>query len=323
MANQLSSMKCGPTLLLIAFAYCADAVSGAEPHDGLYRENLTYQGSITGDEITYTLYLPPEYTKEKRPYPIVFFLHGAGGGNASAEVLRSYEAARKSGHIGDCIIVFPEKFGGTVWRDGARDKMPETNVLKELLPFLEDKYSISKDRRHRTVMGFSMGAAGAIFWGAKYSDLFSVVVALDSGGGTSIDDADARNFVPHYAEKQDALRQGALRIRIVQAALNTRSFRASLDEMKIPYEYAQLSKNIDDYQKGSYCRNRRDPTRKMLHNPACLTEGAWGRKTWAFIGKNMGKGAKPQRQSSPTTDCFEENEALPGDDGANRTACDS
>ena len=299
MANRLTATGRGPVFLALIFIGFGDHLTSpalsAELHEGQYQKNLTHTGSITGDEITYTLYLPPEYGEEKGPYPIIFFLHGAGGGNASSEVLRSYEAARESGNIGDCIIVFPEKYAATVWRDGARDKMPETNVLKELLPFLENTYAIAKDRRHRTVMGFSMGAAGAIYWGAKYLDLFSVVVALDGGGGTSIHDFDARNYVPEYEKQQDSLRNGALNLRIVQGALNTKGFRASLDELRIPYEYAQLSKNIDDYKEGSHCLNKRDPTRKMLHNPACLTEGSWGRDTWSFIGKSMGKGAKTQQ----------------------------
>ena len=278
-----------------AFAFLILIVSGfaclanAETHEGEYQKNLTYVGTKTGDTITYTLYLPPEYSPKKGPYPIIFFLHGAGGGNASSEVLRLYEAARKSKHIGDCVIVFPEKYPGTVWRDGAKDKRPETNVLKELLPYLESKYAISKDRRHRTVMGFSMGAAGAIYWGAKYVDLFSVVVALDAGGGSSIDDSSARNYVPQYAKKRDELLKAQLNIRIVQGALNTRRFRASLDKLKIPYEYEQLPRNVEDYPKGSHCRNKRDPSKKMLHNPACLAEGSWGRATWSFIGKRMGK----------------------------------
>jgi enterochelin esterase-like enzyme len=79
--------------------------------------------------------------------------------------------------------VFPEKYGGTVWRDGAKDKIPETNVLKELLPYLEKKHTLSSDRKERTIMGFSMGAAGSLYWGSKYLDLFSVAVALDAGGG--------------------------------------------------------------------------------------------------------------------------------------------
>ena len=277
-------------LIVAGFVVCfVNSALSADSHEGKYQKNLTYTGSQTGDEIIYTLYLPPDYSDKSEPYPIIFFLHGAGGGNASAEVLQSYEAARNAGDIGDCIFVFPEKYGGTVWRDGARGKRPETNVLKELLPFLESKYVISKDRRHRTVMGFSMGAAGSLYWGAKYLDLFSVAVALDSGGGTSIDDPDTRNYVPQFDEKQEALRNNALKLRIVQGALNTRAFRASLDELKIPYEYEQLPGSVEDFKNVPHCLKRKDPTRKMLHNPACMTTSTWGRKSWAFIGKHMGK----------------------------------
>ena len=296
MTNESSWMNtCLAPVFLSAIGYFATAEPLAAMHEGQYQKNLTHIGAITGDEITYTLYLPPKYSDKLGPYSIIFFLHGAGGGNASSEVLKSYEAARRSGQIGECIIVFPEKYAGTVWRDGAKGKMPETNILKELLPFLESKYAVSKDRQHRAVMGFSMGAAGAIYWGAKYSNLFSTVVALDSGGGTSIHDPESRNYVPHYSEKREALRKTPLNMRIVQGALNTRAFRASLDELKIPYDYAQLSKSIEDYPKGSSCLNKRDPTKKMLHNPACLTEGSWGRDTWSFIGKSMAAGVKPQQ----------------------------
>ena len=71
--------------------------------------------------------------------------------------MQSYEAARKAGKIQDFVVVFPEKYGGTVWRDGAKDKRPETNVLKELLPHLEKEHALTRNRGARTIMGFSMG----------------------------------------------------------------------------------------------------------------------------------------------------------------------
>jgi enterochelin esterase-like enzyme len=240
---------------------------------------------VTGDEIIYTFYLPPEYDKDKGPYPLIVFLHGAGGGNASSQVMQSYEAARKAGKIGDFAVIFPEKYGGTVWRDGAKEKRPETNILKELLPYLEKKHAITQDRRQRTIMGFSMGAAGSIYWGAKHLDIFSTVVALDAGGGTSFADPQARNYVPEYGKKTKAI-QETLKLRLVQGGLNTRKFRDSLDQLKISYDYFQLPSDITAYQEGSCCLNKKDPTRKFLHNPICMTEGHWGVATWAFIEKN-------------------------------------
>lgn len=260
------------------------AQSDARIHEGQYQKNLTFEGPITGDEIIYTLYLPPGHNKAKGPYPLIIFLHGAGGGNSSFEVLQSYEAARKDGLIKDAIIVFPEKYGGTVWRDGAKDKMPETNVLKELLPYLEQEHGAASERSQRTIMGFSMGAAGSIYWGAKHLDLFSTAVALDAGGGSSVTDSSARNYVPQYEEKADEIRK-SLRLRIVQGGLNTRGFRQTLDELEISYEFQQLPGVVSDYPEGSSCLNKKDPTKKFLHNPKCMTEGEWGRNTWAFIGK--------------------------------------
>ena len=199
--------------------------------------------------------------------------------------MQSYEAAQKAGKIQDFVVVFPEKYGGTVWRNGAKDKRPETNVLKELLPYLEKRYALTQDRRQRTIMGFSMGAAGSIYWGAKHLDVFSTAVALDAGGGTSFTDPQARNYVPEYGKKTKAI-QKSLKLRLVQGGLNTRKFRDSLDQLKISYDFFQLPHDISAYPAGSCCLNKKDPTRKFLHNPICMTENAWGVATWAFIEKN-------------------------------------
>ena len=264
------------------------AQAGSGIHAGRYQKNLKYKGLITGDEIIYTLYLPPGYAKDKGPYPLIVFLHGAGGGNASLQVMQSYELAREAGKIGDFTVVFPEKYGGTVWRDGARGKRPETNILKELLPYLEKEHTLTQDRRARTVMGFSMGAAGSIYWGAKHLDIFSTAVALDAGGGTSFTDPQARNYVPEYGKKTKAI-QESLKLRLVQGGLNTKKFRDSLDQLKISYDYFQLPNDIAAYPAGSCCLNKKDPTRKFLHNPICMTENVWGMATWAFIEKNTFK----------------------------------
>jgi enterochelin esterase-like enzyme len=268
----------------------------ADAPAGSYNKNLTYKGPITGDHVIYTLYLPPGHSPDKGPYPLIIFLHGAGGGNASADVVKSYEVARKSGLIQDSVIVFPEKYGGTVWRDGAKDKMPETNVLKELLPYLEKKHALSSDRKERTIMGFSMGAAGSLYWGSKYLDLFSVAVALDAGGGNSMTDDTVRNYVPAFSEKKKALQDGSLAIRFVQAGLNTTRFREALKESSIPFDYVQIPKEFDYYKEGSCCLNKRKPGKIMLHNPACLVEDSWGQDTWAFVGKHTGVKRDPTQK---------------------------
>ena len=269
----------------VSLAASCSGFAQSEPHEGTYQKNLVYKGPITEKEIIYTLYLPPSYNKDAGPYPLVIFLHGAGGGNSSFEVMQSYESARSAGLIGDAIFVFPERYGGTVWRDGAKNKMAETNVLKELLPYLEKEYGATTEREQRTIMGFSMGAAGSIYWGGKYPELFSTVVALDAGGGNSVSESTARNYIPEYLENTERIRD-SVKIRLVQGGLNTRVFQETLKELEIPFDLEYLPREVSDYPEGSCCLNRKDPTKKFLHNPKCMTEGEWGKNTWKFIEAN-------------------------------------
>ena len=90
-------------IIFVFFTLQTQAESGV--YQGKYQKNLIYKGPVAGDEIIYTLYLPPGHGKDKGPYPLIVFLHGAGGGNASSQVMQSYEAARKAGKIGNFAVV--------------------------------------------------------------------------------------------------------------------------------------------------------------------------------------------------------------------------
>ena len=72
-------MKFLPVLTYFVLGFCAiQAKAQSDIHQGKYQKNLTYRGPATGDEIIYTLYLPPRYAKDKGPFPLIIFLHGAG-----------------------------------------------------------------------------------------------------------------------------------------------------------------------------------------------------------------------------------------------------
>ena len=130
-----------------------------------------------------------------------------------------------------------------------------------------------------------MGAAGSLYWGSKYLDIFSVAVALDGGGGTSMTDSSARNYVPLFKEKAEDIKK-SLKIRFVQGGMRTKSFRDSLEKLGIKYDFDQVPKDVSYFEDGCPCLNKRDKTKLFLHNPACMIKDKWGESTWKFIGDN-------------------------------------
>jgi S-formylglutathione hydrolase FrmB len=83
--------------------------------------------------------------------------------------------------IGALIVVFPQGFAEGYWadtRDGARPA--ETQIIRELLPYVEGNFRTLAHRARRGVTGFSMGGFGAFAYALKYPELFSVGIGYDS-----------------------------------------------------------------------------------------------------------------------------------------------
>ena len=67
------------TVAVVAFSLSA-ASAQFESHEGTYQKNLTYKGSITGNEILYTLYLPPDHSRMQALILSSSFSMGPGEG---------------------------------------------------------------------------------------------------------------------------------------------------------------------------------------------------------------------------------------------------
>jgi enterochelin esterase-like enzyme len=237
-------------------------------YEGIHDKNLTYTGPETGDEIQYELYLPPDYSEDKGPYPLIIQLHGGGGNTQSDGWIPSYEIARNAGRIDDYIVVFPYGYAGTMWEDDIKEgKKPETNVILELLPYLEEKYPLYGHRDKRVISGFSMGAHGTMTWAAKYYDLFSVFVVMDVGDMTVDPNKNLRRKIEVVGENADLFRD-KVALRFISTSGNPVTFLSELDSMNIAYSY----------EKGS-C-----PT----HSVACVCSDDHGQNTWVFIQEHIG-----------------------------------
>jgi predicted peptidase len=117
----------------------------------------------------YLLYLPPDYGKEKKDWPLVLFLHGLGDklprmkrGGLPATVARKKEAR--------FILVAPEN-PARGWRPSA---------VNALLEDVMAKYAVDKDRVY--VTGLSMGGFGTWSLAGAYPDRFAAIIPICGGG---------------------------------------------------------------------------------------------------------------------------------------------
>jgi enterochelin esterase-like enzyme len=197
-------------------------------------------------DVGYNVYLPPGYADTKngaKRYPVIYFLHGAGGnensdaGGFSDMVRKEIEAKR----IPPVICVFPNG-GMSGYTDRPADKiMGETLIVKELVPHIDARYRTIATREGRALCGFSMGGGGAIRLALKYPDLFSAAGswagALRMRGG----DSDPAALAKENAEKV----RGRVRLLMIVGDQDMTfaphpPFVQALKDLKIGHEYRVL-----------------------------------------------------------------------------------
>ena len=124
-------------------------------------------------DIGYYVFLPEDYSPEKK-YPMVVFLHGAGErGNGKDELckiqkhaLPKYAAAGKKFPF---ILLCPQCPGRIVWNNIVFE-------LKALIDKVAEEYNADMGRI--AITGLSMGGFGAMRNGLKYNETFGQIISL-------------------------------------------------------------------------------------------------------------------------------------------------
>ena len=89
-----------------------------------------------------------------------------------------FDGAIRAGHVRPAIMVIPNSGKRTEYRDWQpQNVLPETFLIRELLPHIDATYRTVKDRRGRWIEGMSMGGNGCLKMALRYTDLFGSVVA--------------------------------------------------------------------------------------------------------------------------------------------------
>lgn len=143
--------------------------------------DVSFTGPVTKKTVSFRVYLPPSYECSGLRYPVTYFLHGLGGGPSTVKPLvASLEAEMKKGTTGPFIVVAADGYGDSMWADSADGTQPaETDVIRQVIPYVDATFRTVPDARRRVVQGFSMGGFGAMLYAAKFPDTFSAAVSFD------------------------------------------------------------------------------------------------------------------------------------------------
>lgn len=180
---------CFSLLLLSATSQAQTTATEQQPAARV--ESVRFESKLVGRSLPYNVVLPPLYgTHGARTvrYPVIYLLHGLGGGAGDWVSARARLAAHASQYR--FIIVTPEGRDGwyTDSATNASDKF-ETYILEELIPDVERRYRALRTRDARAVAGLSMGGYGALKFGVKHPQTFALAASMSGAFGAASWDA--------------------------------------------------------------------------------------------------------------------------------------
>ncbi len=145
---------------------------------------VIYESVAAKAPASFHIYTPPEYAREpERRFPVLYWLHGSGGGvRGIAPLAAHFDAAIAQGKIAPMIVVFPNGLASSMWTDSADGRWPvETMLTREILPHVDSHYRTIAAPQARIIEGFSMGGHGAGRIGFRHPELFGAISMLGAG----------------------------------------------------------------------------------------------------------------------------------------------
>ena len=144
----------------------------------------TFESAAAKATVSYRVYVPPASDRDReRRFPVVYWLHGSGGGLPGIpKVAAHFAAAIEAGKTPPCLVVFVNGMPNGMyvdWKDGSAPV--ETVIVRELVPHIDATYRTIATREGRILDGYSMGGYGAARLGFKYPELFRAISIM--GGG--------------------------------------------------------------------------------------------------------------------------------------------
>lgn len=134
------------------------------------------------------IYLPENYEKETKLYPVVYFLVGYNNSIEDfdnwADLENIITCVRLDKNIKDIITVVVDDHtnaGGSFYVNSPVFGNWEDFITKDLVSYIDNNYRTIKNSKSRGLSGHSMGGFGAINIGMKYSEIFGYVYSMNPG----------------------------------------------------------------------------------------------------------------------------------------------
>ncbi|HEV2830888.1 MAG TPA: alpha/beta hydrolase-fold protein, partial [Hanamia sp.] len=189
-----------------------DVVQNDIPHGKI--DSFNYKSKTVGTTRQSLIYIPPGFSKKKK-YPVLYLLHGIGGGDKEwlngghPEVILDNLYA--TGKVEPMIIIMPN--GRAMKNDSATgnifapDKVQafatfKKDLLNDLIPYVQKHYPVYTDREHRAIAGLSMGGGQSLNFGLGNLDKFAWIGAFSAAPNTKT----PQELVPNPEEAKQKIK---------------------------------------------------------------------------------------------------------------------
>ena len=162
------------------------------PHGKL--EMIEYESKTVGTTRKMNVYTPPGYSRDKQ-YPVLYLLHGIGGDETEWERFAHPDILMDNlladGKVVPMIVVMPngraqkdDRAGPNAMATAPAFATFERDLLDDVIPAIQSRYSVQADRDHRALAGLSMGGGQSLNFGLAHLDTFAWVGGFSSAPNT-------------------------------------------------------------------------------------------------------------------------------------------
>lgn len=152
--------------------------------------HLTYYSSTAERDTPVNVLLPSDYSEEKK-YPVLYVLHGYYGNEYSLADKSACIAAMltnlcRDGEAREMIVVLPYIYcskdmpvcTGMDLQNSLNYDNFINDLTADLMPFIENNFSVAGGRENTAITGFSMGGRESLFIGFSHPELFGYIGAV-------------------------------------------------------------------------------------------------------------------------------------------------